>query len=32
VVQELLSSGSPIIRALYENAQATWPSPWEGVS
>jgi hypothetical protein len=32
VVQELLSSGSPIIRALYETAQATWPSPWDGVS
>jgi hypothetical protein len=32
VVQELLSSGSPSIRALYENAQATWPSPSEGVS
>ena len=32
VVQELLSSGSPIIRALYENAQATWPSPWDTVT
>jgi len=32
VVQELLSSGSPIVRALYETAKATWPSPWDGVS
>jgi hypothetical protein len=32
VVQELLGSGSPIIRTLQETAQATWPSPWDGVS
>jgi hypothetical protein len=32
VVQELLSSGSPIIRELFDTAQATWPNPWDGVS
>ena len=32
LVQELLTSGSPIIRALYDAAQATWPNPWDGVS
>jgi hypothetical protein len=32
VVQELLSSGSPIIRELFDTAKATWPNPWDGVS